>query len=224
MRPASFSFSTQEWSLDGLWFDGRGIRAGDEVVALASDIPLPGKHNLENVLAALSMARAGGFDWEKCLQALRAFPGVEHRLEKTATIDGVSYINDSKSTNIDSLRVALESFSEPLVLLAGGRGKGADYRVLIDHVRDKVKAMIVFGEDAEKFEAAFGAPGFCAPGSFDGGGGAASAPRSGSGGGRASLPGCASFDMYANFEERGRDFKRCVRALVASGDPLEEQA
>lgn len=209
------AFSVEKRVPEGLWLDGNAIREGAREVAARADVPLPGRHNLANAVAALTVARAGGFDWAKCVQALRSFRGVEHRIEPVATIDGVHYVNDSKSTNIDSLRVALESFERPVVLIAGGRGKGSDYRVLRDLVAKHVKAMVTIGEDAPKLEEAFGdlVPTVRAP-SLDE---AVHRAQERAARGETVLlsPGCASFDWFSNFEERGRAFKRAVSSLQA---------
>lgn len=201
---------------DGCWVDGTVIRHGDKAVAAIADNPLPGRHNLANVLAALTMMHAAGFDWEGVLTGLRLFSGVEHRIEHVAACDGVDYYNDSKSTNVDSLRVALESFDRPVVLIAGGRGKGADYRVLRPLMRRVVKHIVTLGEDAPLLEAAFGdlAPAQRAESMAA----AVAHARAAASPGDVVLlsPGCASFDMYSNFEERGRDFKQCVRTLLAA--------
>lgn len=208
-------FSLEKRVDRGLWLDGDVIREGTREVAKRNDIPLPGRHNAANALAALAMARAGGFDWIKCLAGLRAFRAVEHRIEPVATIDGVDYVNDSKSTNIDSLRVALDSYNRPIVLIAGGRGKGSDYRVLRNLMVKHVKAMITIGEDAPKFEEAFGdlVP-FVRANSMD-----EAAHRAQERAARGDVvllsPGCASFDWFSNFEERGRVFKRAVAALAS---------
>ncbi|MBI5092343.1 MAG: UDP-N-acetylmuramoyl-L-alanine--D-glutamate ligase [Candidatus Hydrogenedentes bacterium] len=203
-----FSLATR---LDnGIWLDGSDIRLGGERIARASDTILPGRHNLQNVLAALSMMRAGGFDWGKTLAGLREFRGVEHRIEFVARIGGVDFYNDSKSTNIDSLKVALESFSAPVILIAGGEGKGADYRVLRDSFGRRVKALVTLGDDAPLLEAAFGdlAPTERAEDMDDAvlRAAAASVP------GDVVLlsPACASFDMYESFEHRGKVFKESV--------------
>lgn len=212
------AFSLECWSLDGLWPERGWIKAGDEVVAKLADSPLPGRHNLANVLAALAMMRGGGFAREGVLSGLRAFRGVEHRIEHVLALDGVDYFNDSKSTNVDSLRVALESFDQSLVLIAGGRGKGSDYRVLRDRVGEQVKHLIVLGEDAPKLTEAFGdlVPAEEAGTMAD----AVRRAHAAAAPGDVVLlsPGCASFDWYRNFEERGRDFKACVRRLAAKED------
>lgn len=204
-------FSLAGQVLDGLWLDGTDIKEGGHVVARADDTPLPGRHNLANVLCALTLMRAGGFDWERVLEGLRRFRGVEHRIEYVATIRDVDYYNDSKSTNIDSLKVALESFTRPIVLLAGGQGKGADYRVLRDLVRRQVKHLVVFGEDARALETAFGDII-----TTEHAGDLSDAVRRGAAAAQPGdvvllSPACASFDMFDNFEHRGRVFKALVR-------------
>jgi UDP-N-acetylmuramoylalanine--D-glutamate ligase len=209
------SFSLLRAQRAGLWLDGDVIRQGKKGVAARQDIPLPGDHNVANALAALIMARAAGLDWAATLEGLRGFRGVEHRIEHVAAVDDVEFINDSKATNIDSLRVSLESFDRPVVLIAGGQGKGSDYGVLRPLIQAKVKAVVTLGEDAPKIEAAFGdvvvteragamddavtrAAALAAPGEIV-----------------LLSPACASFDMYDNFEHRGRVFKACVGQLAA---------
>ena len=144
---------------------------------------------------------------------LRAFKGVEHRIEHVLAENGVDWYNDSKSTNVDSLRVALESFNRPLVLIAGGQAKDSDYRVIRDLFAVHVKHMVAIGDDAPRFAEAYGdlAPWSRADSMDDA---VARARRAAAPGDVVLLsPGCASFDWYGNFEERGRDFKRAVRTL-----------
>jgi UDP-N-acetylmuramoylalanine--D-glutamate ligase len=194
----------------GLWLDGDVIRHGSEVVASASDTALPGRHNLQNVLCALTMMRAGGLDWEKTIDGVRAFRGVEHRIEHVAEFQGIDFYNDSKSTNIDSLKVALESFDRPVVLIAGGEGKGSDYRVLRDLVRERVRKMVTIGLDAPKLEEAFGDL-VTAERAEDMADAVERAARTAVSGDVVLLsPACASFDMFDNFEHRGRVYKECV--------------
>jgi UDP-N-acetylmuramoylalanine--D-glutamate ligase len=211
-------FSLEKRLASGLWLGNEAICLGDLPVAQVSDTLLRGRHNLQNVLCALSMMRAGGFDWDRTLEGLRTFRGVEHRLEPVATIGGVDFVNDSKSTNLDSLKVALESFEAPVVLVAGGQGKGADYRVLSALVRQRVRKLVTLGEDAPKLEQAFAdlVPTERAADMDDAVGRAAAAARSGD---TVLLsPACASFDMYDDFEHRGRVFKECVyKRLKAEG-------
>ena len=213
-----YAFSVKGPVDRGLWANGDVIRDGDEAVATVSDIPLPGAHNLENALAALTMMRAGGFDWERTVEGLRSFRGVEHRIEFVTAIDDVRFYNDSKSTNIDSLRVALESFEEPIVLIAGGQGKGSDYGVLRELVVSRVKHLVALGEDAVLFVETFGdlVPTDRVETMEDA---VRYAARAASPGDVVLLsPACASFDMFENFEHRGRAFKQAVAEL--SGQAL----
>jgi len=185
-----------------------------EVVAQRSESPLPGRHNTENILAALAVMSTFDIDWSKVREGLKSFAGVEHRIEKVAELDGAAYYNDSKSTNLDSLRVALESFDGGILLIAGGEGKGGDYSVLSELIQERVKMVVAIGADADAICAAWGD---CAPTSTADGMEAAVEKAH-----EAALPGdvvllspaCASFDMYVSFEERGADFKRCVRAIA----------
>jgi len=210
--PLTFSIATRVPA--GLWVDGDVIREGDKEVAKVADVPLPGRHNLANAVAALTVVRAAKMDWAGCIEGLRAFRAVEHRIEPVLTFEGVEYFNDSKSTNIDSLRVALESFERPIVLIAGGRGKGSDYSVLRDLVSKHVKAMVLIGEDAPKLEDAFGdlAPSVHAENMDDA---VWKAHEKAAEGDVVLLsPACGSFDWYSNFEERGRVFKQAVARLA----------
>jgi len=211
-----WAFSIEGRVEQGFWRDGDVIRFGADEVLPVSDLPLPGAHNLQNALAVLTMAWAGGFDKQGILNGLRSFRGVAHRLEFIASLDGVCYYNDSKATNIDSLRVALEGFSQPVVLIAGGRGKGADYAPLREIVGSRVRGMVVIGEEASALRAAFSdlVPVSDAADMTDAVAQAADAAQTGD----VVLlsPACASFDMFRNFEERGDCFRRCVRERVAS--------
>ena len=195
------------------WMAGDGYYLRGERLAETGDNPLPGRHNAENVLCALAMLAAGGFDRGGMVAGLRAFKGVEHRIEHVLAENGVDWYNDSKSTNVDSLRVALESFNRPLVLIAGGQAKDSDYRVIRDLFAVHVKHMVAIGDDAPRFAEAYGdlAPWSRADSMDDA---VARARRAAAPGDVVLLsPGCASFDWYGNFEERGRDFKRAVRTL-----------
>ena len=212
-------FSVSQQLMDGFWVRERDICWGERVMAKVSDTPLRGRHNMENVLCALSLMGGGGFCWEKVLEGLRAFRGVEHRIEYVATIDGVVFFNDSKSTNVDSLKVALESFDAPVVLIAGGEGKGTDYRVLRELVGEKVNALVTLGEDAPQIEAAFSdlVPTQRAADMQDAVDRAGSIAAECAGSKTVLLsPACASFDMFENFEHRGRVFKDCVAHYLAA--------
>ncbi len=179
----------------------------------AGQIPLLGRHNVENVLAAIAATLPMGVTAECYEQAVKSFRAVEHRLEKVREKDGVLFVNDSKATNIDSLIKALESFDRPVILIAGGRGKKSSYAVLRPLVSAKVKAMITIGEDAPLLEEALGdiVPTQRAQTLPDAVKVAAALARSGDC--ILLAPACASFDMFRNYEHRGRVFKEAVASL-----------
>jgi UDP-N-acetylmuramoylalanine--D-glutamate ligase len=202
--------------------DGEIIRIDGTQVAVMSDIPLKGRHNVQNVLAALGVMDAGGFNMDSALEGLRSFQGVEHRIEFVDTVSGVAYYNDSKATNLDSLKVALESFNAPVVLIAGGEGKGSDYAALRSVIEKRVGGLVLIGADAAEIKRAWGdlAP-FAVAEEMDRAVTAASDLAK-----KHDLktvvlsPACASFDQYANFEERGTDFKACVAKMKTDAATL----
>lgn len=210
-------FSLRERPDSGVWLDGRVIRFDDAELATLDDIPLPGRHNLENAFAALALLHAGGFGTEGLRNALKTFKGVEHRIERVAHIRGVDYYNDSKSTNTDSLRVALDCFTQPVVLVCGGRGKGTGYAPLREWIRSRVRHVVAIGEDAPRIAEAFSdlIPVVYGHSMDEAVTLAAAAAQPGD----AVLlsPACASFDMFDNFEHRGRVFKECVARYQQGG-------
>ncbi|MFO7776379.1 MAG: UDP-N-acetylmuramoyl-L-alanine--D-glutamate ligase [Candidatus Hydrogenedentota bacterium] len=206
-------FSTEGPVEQGLWLDGETFRCGDTAVGEARDTQLPGRHNLANVLAALTLIHAGGFAWNTALETLRTFPGVEHRIEHVATVNGVDFYNDSKSTNIESLRVALACFCRPVVLIAGGEGKGEPYEAMRDYVRGHVRYLITLGEEASRLEEAWGKELLYERAVDMEDAARLAAARARPGDVVVLSPACASFDMFRNFEERGQAFKQCVRQL-----------
>jgi UDP-N-acetylmuramoylalanine--D-glutamate ligase len=178
----------------------------------ADDIRVKGVHNLENAMAASAMALLAGCPPETVVEALREFPGLEHRLEFVRELDGVRYINDSKGTNTGAVAKSLESFAGPVVLIAGGRDKAGDFSVLRP-LMDRVRALVLIGEAREKIRAALSDVVEChMAGSLqDAIGRARAAARAGD----VVLlsPACASFDMFRDFEDRGRQFKKLVEEL-----------
>ncbi|HNM45991.1 MAG TPA: UDP-N-acetylmuramoyl-L-alanine--D-glutamate ligase [Candidatus Sumerlaeota bacterium] len=177
------------------------------------DIPIPGAHNVQNTLASLVICRALGIQADTLRKTLLKFKGVEHRIElveKSKT--GVAYYNDSKATNVDSLEKALLSFeNKPVILIAGGKDKQSAYDRLNSLVKERVKALILLGEAKPLIKKAWGnlvetkeaatmeeavkiATGISRPGDVV-----------------LLSPACASFDMFKDYEDRGRVFKRCVR-------------
>ncbi len=181
---------------------------------LVDDITLRGEHNLENVLAAATVSLLAGVQPEGLRTAVKRFKGVEHRLEWVAEIDGVRYFNDSKATNVDAAVKAIRSFPGGIHLIAGGRDKGADFSVLRDLVRDRVKELVLIGEAAEKIERALtGHTGIRRASSLEE---AVGICRQRALPGEIVLlaPACASYDMFENYEHRGRVFKKSVLALA----------
>ncbi|ADO74021.1 UDP-N-acetylmuramoyl-L-alanine--D-glutamate ligase [Stigmatella aurantiaca] len=174
---------------------------------------LRGAHNAQNAMAATLLARLGGVPREAVQAGLDGYPGLPHRLESVRVLDGVEWVNDSKATNVDSVLVALRAFAGNLLLIAGGKGKGAPYQPMVDEGRGKVKAVLTIGQDAELLAAAYreAAP-VHACGTLEV---AVRRARELAKGGDTVLlsPACASYDQFKNFEDRGETFKRLVKAL-----------
>ena len=180
----------------------------------AEAISIRGAHNLQNAMAAALAASVMGVPLASIRATLRNFKGVEHRLEFVRELDGITFVNDSKATNVDSVWYALQSFRQPLVLLLGGRDKGNDYGRLRDLVREHVRAIIAIGESAEKVRQAFaGTVRVLVCGSMED---AVHSARHLARYGDVVLlsPACASFDWFENYEHRGRVFKELVNALA----------
>ena len=192
-------------------------RGGHERLMPRAEVRLPGPHNLANALAALATVLPLEPSTDVLRRVLREYGGLEHRLEPVGELNGVRFVNDSKATNTDSLRVALQSFTGPLVLIAGGRDKGQDFRPLAPLVRSAVRNVVLIGEGAEAMaEAWSGVPHERAATLADAVRQAyeAALPE------RATVllsPGCASFDMFRDYEDRGRRFKDEVVRLTAGG-------
>jgi len=181
-----------------------------------SEVPLQGDHNLENVLAAICAAHLSGLPVPSIRLAVRNFRGVEHRLEQVAVHDGVTYYNDSKATNVDSAKKALEAFSSPVVLIMGGRDKGGDFVQMADLVRERVRRLILIGEAAPKIARALGSSAAVAE-AADLEEAVLLAARAARRGDTVLLaPGCASFDMFRDYEHRGRAFKESVARFISS--------
>ncbi len=182
------------------------------------DIGLKGAHNLENVLAACALALLAGASPASLRIAVRGFKGVEHRLERVAAIGGVEYFNDSKATNVDATIKSLQAFPGNIHLIAGGRDKGADFAVLEPLVRERVRHLVLIGEAAGKIRDALGAVVDTSE--------AASLPEAVALCSRHARPGdvvllapaCASYDMFRDYEHRGRVFKQTVLDLMKAAE------
>jgi UDP-N-acetylmuramoylalanine--D-glutamate ligase len=192
-------------------------RGGHERLMRRDEVRLPGPHNLANVLAALATVLPLEPSADVMRKVLREYRGLEHRLEPAGEVAGVRFVNDSKATNTDSLRVALQSFSEPVVLIAGGRDKGQDFRPLAAQVRRAVRHLVLIGEGADPIARAWpDVPQERAASLSRAVQAAWEAARAS----RATVllsPGCASFDMFRDYEDRGRRFKEEVARLAAKG-------
>ncbi len=216
-RPATTGFSASRLLPEGAFVrDDRLVlkmREKEHEIASMADLRVPGRHNVENVLAAAAAAFLAGVPIEDIRQGCVGFKGVPHRMENVRTVDGVDYVNDSKATNVASVVVALESYTRPIILIAGGEDKGSSYEPLRPLVKEKVKALVVLGEAAPRIAETFqditriirvkdlhkavrSARSLAAPGDVV-----------------LLSPACASFDMFDNFEHRGDVFRAEVQAL-----------
>ncbi len=212
-------FSRRQRVADGCYLDGTRVMEVSpetEAVELFSrqDLRLPGLHNLENAMAAALLARAMGVEVESLRVGLEHFRGLPHRLQLVAERDGVAWYDDSKGTNMDATRRSLEGFRDGSVLIIlGGRNKGADPGSLAGMVERKVRHAYYIGESAEEFERALGeiVPGTVVetlPAAV-----ADAASRARPGEAVVLSPACASFDQYADFRERGRHFQSLVAQI-----------
>ncbi len=193
--------------LDGsVMFNNRRVIAVD-------DIRIKGVHNLENALAATAVSMCAGADVQSVAAVLREFPGLEHRLEFVRERNGVMYINDSKGTNVGAVVKSVEGFTQPVILIAGGLDKGSDFSPLYDLFKKKVKLLILIGKAADKMATAL-----CASTETVFAGTLQDAvllasKRASQGDVVLLSPACASFDMFKDFEDRGRRFKEAVKSL-----------
>ena len=211
-------FSVGESLDDGVYAHAEGdfMLYGKKIMP-STDLKIRGIHNLSNACAAAGAAWALGIKAESIVEVLKTFPGVEHRLEPVRLIGGVSFINDSKGTNVDSVRWALMAVSAPVILIAGGKDKDSDFTTLNDLVRDKVKCAVLMGQAAPKILEAWNGVTECksADSMRDAVGTAFDCAAPGD---TVLLsPACASFDMFDNFEHRGRVFKEIVNEMASSG-------
>ena len=200
---------------EGIWLEGDCIRfrwEGREESFPLAGVKLKGVHNIDNIMAALAATLLMGCDGERALEAVEGFAGLPHRMELVATVNGVSWYNDSKGTNVGSVVKSLESFAGNVTLIAGGVDKGGDYGPLADLVRERVNHLILIGEAREKIMAALGSlTDSRLAGSLEEAVTLAhklTAP----GGVVLFSPACSSFDMFKNYEERGNAFRSLAKA------------
>jgi UDP-N-acetylmuramoylalanine--D-glutamate ligase len=201
--------------------DNQNIYTSDgKILINRSEVALLGEHNLLNILAALNATSDLDIPTDHVRQVLRQFTGIEHRLEFVVKIDDVAYYNDSKATNVDSVKYALKSFSQPIIIILGGRDKDSDFSRLLPFLRKNTKKAILIGEAATKIQqvikndiahifaesmpdAVLKARRLAQPGDVV-----------------LLSPACASFDMFENFEHRGKVFKELVHSL--NRNPADE--
>ena len=178
------------------------------------ELSLTGRHNIYNSLAAGLASNIAGVKKEVIRKSLGDFPGVEHRLERVATVRGVNYVNDSKATNVDACWYALESMTTPTVLIVGGKDKGNDYNAIKDLVREKCRALVFLGADNSKLHAFFDDMGITIRDTHSMADCVAACYELAQPGDTVLLsPCCASFDLFKNMEDRGEQFKTLVRNL-----------
>lgn len=178
------------------------------------ELALQGKHNLYNSMAAGIAARTIDIRKDTIRESFSDFQNVEHRLEKVNTVHGIEFINDSKATNVNSAWFALESMEKPVIWIVGGQDKGNDYSMLSDLVKEKVKAIVCLGMDNKKIHKAFKDIVPDITDTISAIAAVKAAYKKGKKGDVVLLsPCCASFDLFKNYEDRGRQFKDAVRAL-----------
>jgi UDP-N-acetylmuramoylalanine--D-glutamate ligase len=216
-KPQVFWFSRKQRVAQGAFVKENEVlfrREGiEEKVLKLADIPLAGAHNVENVLAAVAATRLAGAEPASVAKGVRSFTGVEHRLEFVAEIGGVRFYNDSKATNVDATRKALDAFPGRILIILGGKDKGSDYTVLQAPLREKAILALLIGAAASKIEKQIaGSVAIEQAGTIE---------RAVETAAHAARPGdvillapaCASFDQFQNYEHRGRVFKELVQQL-----------
>jgi UDP-N-acetylmuramoylalanine--D-glutamate ligase len=223
-RAQIFWFSPRRPIKQGAFVHGESVLfvpregARPEPVLPVAEIPLKGAHNIENVLAAACAARLGGVPAESIRASVSGFRAVEHRLEFVAAVRGVEYYNDSKATNVDATKKAVEAFAGGIHLILGGKDKNSDYAELTELLRERCKVVYTIGSAAEKIERQLaGVVKIVSAQTLD------TAVRRAAEDAEAGdvvllAPACSSFDQFENYEHRGRVFKELVKQLSASSE------
>ncbi len=216
-KSRGYYFSLSEPQMDGCYLSGSQVMYNEEgelkFTCSTSEINLKGEHNLANAMAAITASKIFKLDNEKIKEGLKTFQGVEHRLEFVRDVNGVKFINDSKATNVDSVWYALRSFDEPIFLILGGQDKGNDYNQIKQLVIDRVKKIYAIGSSADKvfnfFHSVVKVE--IKPSLED----VVIAANQEARENEIVLlsPACASFDMFDNYEHRGKLFKEAVNKL-----------
>jgi len=211
--PADVRWFSSAHEVGGAWLCGSELVIDGEVLMPASEVPLRGVHNLENTLAAALIARVAGAKRSQIREAVKAFAGVEHRLEFVRELGGVFWYNDSKATNVDATLKAIAAFPGALWVILGGKDKDSDYSLLADSLKEKAHGVLLIGAAAKKIEDQLrGSVELIRSGTLAAA--VEEAHRRAKAGDTVLLaPACASFDQFQNFEHRGREFKRMVGDL-----------
>lgn len=217
IKSNSMPFSMNQEFKQGAWIKGdtMTIKATEDVIVMSVfDFTLKGKHNKYNNMAAGIAAATIGIRKEKIRESVATFTNLEHRLEYVSTVRGVEFINDSKATNVNSAWYALESMTKPTILILGGVDKGNDYSIMDDMVKEKVKAIVCMGLDNTKIHAAFAGIVTTIVDTNSAADAVKAAFQLAESGDSVLLsPACASFDLFKNYEDRGKQFKQAVKNL-----------
>ncbi len=177
-------------------------------------LPLKGTHNYINTMSAVWAALKYGIDQAAILEAIKTFKNAPHRLELVDTINGIQFVNDSKATNVDAVKYALDSFASPIVWIVGGVDKGNDYSQVMELVSNNVKAIVCLGKDNTKIKKAFGHLNLPIAEAASAEEATTAAYKFGNEGDVVLLsPACASFDLFSNYVDRGDQFKAAVSTL-----------
>lgn len=212
-----YPFSIKKQSSNGAYIKENEIiiNANNKLFTMTiQQLALQGKHNLYNSMASAMAGKVLELKKEVIRESLSDFQNAEHRLEEVGTVHGIKFINDSKATNINATWYALESFDRPVVWIVGGVDKGNDYEMLKDLVADKVKAIVCLGKDNHKIHEAFDDIIEYIEDTDTAQDAVNMAYKLGTKGDTVLLsPACASFDLFENYEDRGHQFKKAVRAL-----------
>jgi UDP-N-acetylmuramoylalanine--D-glutamate ligase len=218
LRSRVLWFSASREVTRGAYFDGSHIvlksPGGSESIVARSEVPLKGSHNVENVAAAMVVAHLAGVASARMADGVRNFKAVEHRLEPVAEFQGVHFFNDSKATNVEATIKALEAFGSGIILILGGRDKGGDFRVLSPLIRQRVRSLVLLGEASSTIRSQLTGTAPMLQAENMKNAVRLSFQQAKSGDTVLLAPACASFDMFQNYEHRGREFKAAVRDLI----------
>lgn len=223
LRNVTFNGVSYPFSINGLSGVSAGSIGNDLVIDInkplrisGDKVSLRGKHNSYNIMASVSVACALGIDEKQILVAVYAFQPIEHRMERVIVLNDVAYINDSKATNVDSVFYALDSLNNNVIWIAGGVDKGNDYSQLIPLVKSKVNGIVCLGKNNEKLHAAFGGfVGQMKDASNTDEAVLLASEMAQPGATVLLSPACASFDLFDNYEDRGRKFKNSISKLTS---------